>query len=174
MKKKNEHLQYIASHDPLTGLYNRTYFMEMVDGEVIRNKRMDGEACIILLDIDYFKQINDNVGHPAGDKILKDTAKIITSQLRQSDVPARLGGEEFIILLTETNLESGRVVSEKLRKEIQDFSFQFEGQCLNITASLGVAKLEDSFDTCYRQVDQALYNAKKQGRNCTVIAKNYT
>lgn len=166
LEEKNEYLQFVATRDPLTGLLNRVCFRELVNTELLKH----GSACMVLLDIDFFKQINDNYGHPAGDGILKETAKIST--LRRSDIAARLGGEEFIILLPETNLQNGREVAEKLRRKIQDYSFQTEGQILKITASFGIAELTNSFDTCYSQADQALYTAKKNGRNCTVIAEH--
>ncbi len=169
LEEKNKYLQFLATADSLTGLFNRGYFTELVNKEILRNSRTNREACIILLDIDYFKKINDSFGHPAGDHIIKETAKIITSTLRQSDLSARLGGEEYIILLPETNLQNGREVAEKLRGAIQDHSFQFDGQTIEVTASFGAARLTDSFDTSYRLADEAMYASKKNGRNCVEV-----
>jgi diguanylate cyclase (GGDEF)-like protein len=169
LEEKNKYLQCLATHDPLTGLFNRGYFTELVNKEIIRNKRTNSKSSIVLLDIDLFKKINDHYGHPAGDKIIQETANILTSTLRQSDISARLGGEEFIILLPETNLRAGREVAEKLRSKIQDYFFQFDGHKLEVTASFGVAELKDSFDLCYSQADQALYASKKKGRNCVEV-----
>jgi len=168
LEEKNKHLEILASHDPLTGLLNRTYFREFVDKRIMHHGSTD---CFILLDIDFFKVINDNYGHPAGDKILIETAKIITSTLERSDTSARLGGEEFIILLPETNIQIGREIAEELRRKIQDYSFQFEGHLIDITASFGIAMLGNSFDICYSQADKALYKAKTNGRNCLFIAE---
>ncbi|WP_318502365.1 GGDEF domain-containing protein [Bacillus sp. T3] len=169
LEEKNEYLHYLAIHDPLSGLFTRGYFTELVNEEIIKNMDAISEACIILLDLDYFKKINDRFGHPAGDQVIKETAKIISYGLRQTDVAARLGGEEFIILLPETNLQTGKELAENLRRAIQDYGFEFEGKPLEITASLGVARLTDTFDTCYRQADDALYASKKRGRNCVEV-----
>ncbi|WCN36385.1 GGDEF domain-containing protein [Aneurinibacillus uraniidurans] len=172
LEETNENLWFLATHDSLTGLFNRSYFIELVEMEKDKVCGIKSEACIIVLDIDFFKKINDTFGHPAGDEILRETSRILVSTLRSVDVSARLGGEEFIVLLPETDLEAGEKVAEKLRKIIQEYSFSFHGRLIKVTASFGVARLTDSFHMCYTEADQALYVAKKRGRNCVEIAHN--
>jgi len=171
LEEKNKSLQFLASHDPLTGALNRTSFLERVEMQIMENSRTDNESCIVLLDFDFFNQINDNFGHPAGDKVLEETSRIITRTLRSSDIFARLGGEEFIILLPATPLQAGSKVAEKLRQIIQDHACEFEGDIIKVTVSFGLSRLLDSFHASYIEADKALYTAKKNGRNYVAVAE---
>lgn len=165
LEEKNQYLEFLATHDPLTGLYNRAHIVELADRIIINSRMEKREACLLLLDIDFFKTINDTYGHPAGDQLLKDISMIVSNSIRTSDIAARLGGEEFIILLPETDQDAGYQVAESLRMQIQDYHFTYEGQILRVTASFGMARLVDSFSTSYSEADVALYSAKKTGRN---------
>lgn len=169
LEEKNRYLEYLAIRDPLTKLYNRDHVKELVDNEITGSNPQNVEACILLMDLDFFKEVNDNYGHPAGDMVIKETACILTRTLRASDIAGRLGGEEFIILLPQTKIQDGRLIAEELKRSIKEYSFYFEGQLINITASLGITNLKDSFDESYRQADEALYAAKKNGRNCVEV-----
>jgi diguanylate cyclase (GGDEF) domain len=169
LEEKNKQLEYMATHDQLTGLINRAQFIQFAEKEIARIRRSGTEASIILVDIDIFKNVNDNYGHPTGDTVLKNTAGIIKKSLREMDIPARFGGEEFIILLPETPAQGGAVVAEKIRANIADYPFKSESQTIHITSSFGVtavtASESESFDLSYQRVDEALYIAKRNGRN---------
>lgn len=123
---------------------------------------------MIIFDIDYFKSVNDTFGHLVGDKVLIETAKLISKNLRKADVFGRYGGEEFIIICTETNLNSAYLLAEKLRINIEKHLFDEVGQK---TISLGVSKLNvaDTFDSLIKKADSALYNSKNRGRNRTTV-----
>lgn len=173
LKDSNRQLQYLATHDPLTGLINREQFMQTVEREIVSIQNNEKETSMVIMDIDYFKNINDHYGHPVGDRILKEVADFIKEVLRRTDIPARLGGEEFIILLPDTSLSEGNRVAEKLQQKLQDHSFSIDGVDHKITASFGVASLthcHHSFQECYSEADKALYRAKNNGRNCVEIA----
>lgn len=167
---KNAQLEVLATHDALTGLLNRAQFDVAVSLETNRMSRSGKEACIVMMDIDYFKNINDQYGHPQGDIVLKEIAQIVKSNLRTIDVAARLGGEEFIIMLPETGLGGGFLVAEKLRQAIQEHVFHLETEDVRITASFGVTELSadvvEPFIVGYKNADNALYCAKRRGRNC--------
>jgi diguanylate cyclase (GGDEF)-like protein len=170
LEKKNKQLERLAIQDPLTGLLNRTAFLQCVNKEIGRIRDTASEAALILMDIDYFKQINDNFGHPVGDRILIDISEMLTRLLRKNDIAARFGGEEFIILLPETSQQDAQKVAEKLRAGIEAYSITTQGEAPQVTASFGVAPLiadeADPFNSCYSKADKALYYAKQKGRNC--------
>lgn len=169
LQEKNKQLEYAAMHDDLTGLFKRNYFMQLVQREIERIRRTGKEACIILIDIDHFKNVNDSFGHPAGDSVLREIAAIIINNLRIYDTPSRWGGEEFIILLPETSLDNGIKAAEKLKQCIEAHSITVGDKTIKITASLGVGVLtdrkDDGFNKVYYKIDEALYQAKKNGRN---------
>ncbi len=160
-------LQKLASTDYLTGLYNRFKFEELFAQEMTRCQRYDKALSIIMFDIDDFKNINDTYGHNTGDTVLKEISTLVKSHIRQSDILARWGGEEFMLLTPEVDLESAYLLAEKLRKVVDGFTFTTVG---HITCSIGVIQLgadEDCTALCKR-VDAALYKAKESGKNCTV------
>ena len=157
-------IEKIASTDKLTGVYNRHKFEELFILEAERSRRFDSPLSLILIDIDYFKDVNDTYGHDVGDDILRRLAKVIKDNIRNLDVLARWGGEEFIVLAPNTDLDKVRILAEKLRLAIQTFNFP---TVKNITISAGASILEanDSYETLFKRADQALYNAKNNGRN---------
>lgn len=150
--------------DPLTDIGNRRYFLDMLNREYSINARYKRPLSIIMFDIDHFKNINDTYGHDKGDAVLKDISQEIKSKLRASDNFARWGGEEFMILLPETNLDDACNVAEKLRIDIQKYDFKFPQ---NVTCSFGVTefKKDESHEDIIKRVDTLLYNAKSNGRN---------
>ena len=162
-------LEKLATTDYLTGLFNRFKFEEIYTKESIRSRRYKAPLSLIMFDIDHFKKINDTFGHDVGDSVLKELSTLIQSQIRESDVLARWGGEEFMLLTPETSLESAYELAEKLRKKVEAYDFIKAG---NVNCSLGVAKLDkdESFDSICRRVDGALYEAKEGGRNQTIKA----
>ncbi len=158
----------ISIKDGLTGLYNRRYFDEILQHEYMRAKRYYFPLTLIIIDIDYFKSVNDTYGHLIGDKVLKELAKLIKRSVRQVDIVARFGGEEFTILLLNTPMEEAANMAERLRNIVQRHEISAEGYRINITISAGIASLRK--DTCSKddlvdQADRALLKAKASGRN---------
>jgi diguanylate cyclase (GGDEF)-like protein/PAS domain S-box-containing protein len=158
-----------ANTDSLTELYNRRYFTDHSEREFYRAKRHLRIVSLISIDIDHFKNINDCYGHPAGDKVLMSVAKCLLPCIRQEDILARIGGEEFSILLPETTLQSAKVVAERIRLNQSNLSItgEWKGE-ITLTVSIGVTCIkfeDDTFDDFFRRGDKALYQAKALGRN---------
>jgi diguanylate cyclase (GGDEF)-like protein len=168
--------QKMATIDGLTGLYNRRYFMEQLAKEFVRSRRYRNWLSLIIVDIDYFKNYNDANGHLAGDKVLQRVARAIRENVREIDLVARWGGEEFVLLLPEISGENGMVVAEKIRRGVEAQRFKNERKQPNrqLTISLGVAQNSISVKNhleMFNQADAALYRAKLEGRNRCVFAK---
>ncbi|HZW26400.1 MAG TPA: bifunctional diguanylate cyclase/phosphodiesterase [Gallionella sp.] len=167
-------LEYYSTHDPLTGLYNRRYFNEMLDYEVGRSERHSHEFSILMLDLDDFKDINDTYGHPCGDAALIGVADSLRAVVRKGDLATRIGGDEFTIILTETNKAGGMVVAEKLRAQLRDATFSApNGKTFHITTSIGLVSYPEdaqNISDLMTGVDIGLYRAKKLGKDtvCTV------
>jgi diguanylate cyclase (GGDEF)-like protein len=174
LEKANQNLVKMAYFDSLTELPNRRYFDDIIKKETALMLRKNHESCLIMLDIDHFKEVNDCYGHPAGDKLLVQVSSLLLQNIRQYDTLCRLGGEEFIILLPQTTLDEAGVVANHLLLVISSNTFFIEDFSLNITASSGVSRLVKDADATlieqYAYVDKALYQAKKDGRNCVRIA----
>jgi len=175
LKRTNELLLELSNTDHLTGLFNRRYLMEALAKEIQRSQRKGGNLSLILLDIDHFKQVNDQYGHLQGDVVLQKVAVQLQKELRNYDIAARYGGEEFIAVLPDATLEEAVFVANRVRTAVQATRFSGEVSELALTVSLGVAmydKLhgvtEDSF---IKQADDALYRAKANGRNRVEFAE---
>ena len=168
LKEKSNLLEYQASHDKLTGLFNRNRFDELYEKEIKRARRYNNDLSLILFDIDNFKMINDSYGHQTGDEVLKEIAKIILGNVREQDINVRWGGEEFLILLPQTNLLGAFTVANKIRTSIETNIFTTNS--LNITASFGVTQLLENDDesSFIARSDKFLYEAKKTGKNKVV------
>lgn len=154
--------------DALTGLYNRRHFETSADREFLRAVRYKNNLTFAIIDIDFFKKINDTYGHLCGDKILKDVAFIINDSFRKTDMVFRYGGEEFVVILTETDSQGAQIPLERLRERIANSEFTFKTQKLNVTISIGYASnLDDAEDAVelFSFADDALYKAKESGRN---------
>ena len=156
--------------DPLTGLFNRRAFLEKIENEAIRFKRNQKPFSILFGDIDLFKKINDTYGHSAGDAILVSISHILNTEKREIDQVARWGGEEFLILLPETNLKGAVQLGNKIRKSISAKHITHEGQEINVTMSFGVSEYnsETHIEKTIDLADQRLYLAKNSGRNKVV------
>lgn len=153
--------------DALTKLYNRRHFESEFEKEFKRAKRYKNDLSIAIIDIDFFKKVNDTYGHLCGDYILKETAYLMAQNFRQTDTLFRYGGEEFVVLLTETNANNAPVPLERLRKKIENHKYIYDNQELKITVSIGVSS-NIEFDICDKMLedaDKALYKAKNEGRN---------
>ena len=176
LEETNEKLNRLVAYDSLTGLFNRREFEKIVNKTLLEMKRYQSNSCIMIIDIDHFKDVNDQFGHPVGDEILKVVSLLVKDELREIDSIARWGGEEFIILLHNTPAQDGICVAERIRSVIEKNKFLFDEHEIRITASIGVSELlyldTDWLSTAYRKADKALYKAKNSGRNQCVIALN--
>ncbi len=154
--------------DALTGLHNRRHFEQTADREFLRAARYKSDLTFAVIDIDFFKHINDTYGHLCGDKILKEVAFLINDSFRKTDMVFRYGGEEFVIILTETNETDAQIPLERLREKIENNAFKFKTESLKVTVSIGFSSaVEASEDATelFSFADKALYKAKESGRN---------
>lgn len=157
--------------DSLTGIFNKGYFNEFLEHEIARAARKQISFCLIMFDIDHFKHVNDTYGHSRGDYALKTLAGVVRKCKRNADVLARIGGEEFIVLLPDTGLPDAVLLAERIRKSVEDFPFEEIGR---MTVSLGVTDFRqtDDNEAILKRVDSAMYLAKENGRNrCEVIGR---
>jgi diguanylate cyclase (GGDEF)-like protein len=169
-QREKQHAEYLAKHDALTGLGNRRKFDDAFSIELNRLRRHGGRLCVMMVDIDHFKQINDRHGHIAGDEVLATFSELLGQKMRPTDTVARIGGEEFIVLMPHTRVWEAWATAERLRTVVADqtiISLQ-----TSITVSIGVAELQDDEDkdSLLRRADLALYRAKRSGRNQTLVA----
>ncbi len=158
----------ISLTDALTGLYNRRHFETSMDREFSRAKRYKNDLSFAIIDIDFFKKVNDTYGHTCGDYILKEAAFLIANNFRLSDMFFRYGGEEFVVILTETAKQNAFVPLERLRKAFENNVFRFNGKELKITISAGISEVCDEISNpceLFDAADKALYQAKENGRN---------
>ena len=164
-------LQY-ATLDALTNLNNRRQFETRLGQEISITKRQNNPLCAMMIDIDFFKSVNDTHGHAAGDEVLRKVASIIKEHLRESDIPARYGGEEFAILLPFTHIEEAKIVGERLRKAVEETPITINQETIdekqiNVTISMGIAEYNrvETGEALFERADKALYEAKENGRN---------
>ncbi|WNB78082.1 putative bifunctional diguanylate cyclase/phosphodiesterase [Methylomonas koyamae] len=162
-------LEYYSTHDPLTGIHNRRYFNDMLEYEIPRSERHNHEFSVLLLDLDDFKDINDSYGHPVGDSVLIKIAATICTRLRKGDIPVRMGGDEFAIILPETSLQGAKDVAESIRSSLHGMSFETpDGKSFHVSTSVGVIgypRDAQSVSDLMSGVDIALYRAKQLGKN---------
>ena len=170
IKERIEEEQRQARTDVLTGLPNRLAFNDQMKSELARKRRYGTSLSFCVGDIDHFKQVNDQYGHPAGDKLLALLSRTLRRELREIDFVARIGGEEFAFIFTNTDLEQAKLVVEKLREAVQASPYHFQGTPLTITMSCGLVEAgeSDDSDTLYARADRLLYQAKSEGRNRVV------
>lgn len=174
LRASQEELMHLSSIDYLTKLYNRRYFSQASEYILELSKRNKTDLSVIMLDIDNFKEVNDTYGHKLGDKVLVNLSKLLKEHTRKSDVVCRWGGEEFLILLPETNIEGALSIAQTLRENVEELILWFENDLLiKFTISLGIATLDTENDatleTCINRADDALYEAKNSGRNRACI-----
>jgi len=172
LEEANMRLTYYATTDTLTGLLNRRQFFELSEHEISRSQRNNAPLTVLMLDIDYFKRVNDAYGHAAGDEVLINVANIIKQSMRGQDIPARIGGEEFCILLPETSLNSGVELAERIRINVSKEKIKFGEVGVSISLSAGVSQLyegETKINDAQMRADGALYKSKNSGRNCVSI-----
>ncbi|MFY2764547.1 GGDEF domain-containing protein [Arenimonas sp. MALMAid1274] len=164
----HEEVYQLATHDALTELYNRRHFVDLVDKEIARALRHDRPLVMCIIDVDLFKPVNDRYGHIAGDGVLRQLAGVVRGFVRGEDIAARIGGEEFAVLLPESDLGAATAFAERLREAVAASVFELGGEPRQITISIGIAGLDPrrgDRSTLMRAADAALYRAKDEGRN---------
>ncbi|HNK62451.1 MAG TPA: histidine kinase N-terminal 7TM domain-containing protein [Anaerolineales bacterium] len=175
LKNIQNELRYLAGHDPLTGTINRRYFMELAHKELLRARRYHRNLSLVLIDLDEFKKVNDTYGHQAGDQALLVLKDLCGQSIRTIDAFARLGGEEFALLLPETGQDAAYAIAERLRDSLARTTIKFGGHHFKITMSMGVTEYnlhkDDTIDSMISRADKALYQAKAGGRNKVLIWK---
>lgn len=168
IQKEKQSALKLAGLDPMTGLYNRRAFNELTLPVLHNVKRYKHDMSLILMDIDHFKSINDRFGHNTGDRVIQATAKILQKMIRKGDISARWGGEEFIVLLPETDLNQARYFAERVRQEIEQVNISCASERVTYTVSIGIAQLDNnisSIEKLIKNADDKLYQAKSSGRN---------
>jgi diguanylate cyclase len=172
IKSELKESRLLIQEDWLTGAQNRRAMDQVLGKEVVRAQRSATKLCVVMVDIDHFKQVNDEFGHDAGDKLLQHLTLIIKSVLRESDSLIRYGGEEFLIILPETDIRGGEFVMGRLQQTFQKNSLIYEGKSIQVTFSAGLARLNpgENGHAMVIRADAALYEAKHAGRNCIKIA----
>lgn len=157
----------LATTDDLTGLYTRRYFMEVLDQQKALSERDGSDFVICFADLDHFKHVNDSFGHHTGDMVLQKFSDIIGNSIREVDYGARFGGEEFVLLLVNTDIEQSRNVSERIREALENFNFSDIAPALNVTVSIGLANYKEynSLQETLMSADNRMYKAKELGRN---------
>ena len=164
----HEEVYQLATHDALTELYNRRHFVELVDKEIARSLRHGRPLVMCIIDVDLFKPVNDQFGHIAGDGVLRQMAGLVRAFVRGEDIAARIGGEEFAVLLPESGLEAARAFAERLREAVAAAHFVLGGESRHLTISIGIAGLDGNRrerSALMQAADAALYRAKDEGRN---------
>ena len=176
LERMNNFFRDLAIKDGLTNLYNHRHLQEAITAEVERSKRYDRDLSVLFIDVDHFKTYNDTQGHPAGDEVLRGLSKLLLEHARDTDVVARWGGEEFVLLAPETSCAEATELAERLRAAVSAFPFQGRETQPNglVTISVGVATLEPdgSHESLVSRADAAVYDAKAAGRNTVRVAKS--
>lgn len=165
--------KFLSLTDELTGLSNRRCFDNTFEKEFLRAQRYKNNLTLVMFDIDFFKQVNDTYGHQCGDFILKQVSNAALQTFRKTDTVFRFGGEEFTVILTETDINQAIIPLERFRKTIETLNLSYQGQDIHVTVSIGACQLTDNIstkDNFIEETDKALYKAKNEGRNRTILA----
>jgi diguanylate cyclase (GGDEF)-like protein len=173
----SDKMNSLIVREGLTGLFNQNYIRQRLDEEYYRAKRYEHPLSLMMIDLDNFKSLNDRFGHTAGDHLLRYFGRLIRETVRPSDIPARFGGEEFLVILPETGKEDARVVAERLRKRIAMYPFRIDSrkEDIQLTISIGVTAFPEfgqSSEELITLADMALYQAKKEGKNKVAFYSN--
>ena len=167
-RRLQQQLERLATIDGLTGTYNRCHFLHLFSQELRREERYGMPLCLLIFDLDHFKAINDTYGHQTGDRVLEECARVVDSTLRETDIFGRLGGEEFGVVLLQTDLDGARLLAERLRAAIEKMRIACEGVNIRVTVSIGGTQWDRNdrkVEVIMNRADNALYEAKRRGRN---------
>ena len=174
LEAANQQLQELALRDGLTGLLNRRYWEQCLEREFARHMRYESPASLVIFDIDHFKRFNDTYGHQLGDEVIREVSRLTKLFARETDFAGRYGGEEFVVLLPDTELNGAAQFAERLRSAIERLQIEHGDELLKVTISLGVAEIRDSMinhTILIEEADKALYQSKEGGRNRTTLAQ---
>lgn len=173
-KKAENSLAEAARTDSLTGIFNRRAIWEQLEYHIVLFRRYQTPFTLLMCDLDHFKPVNDTYGHDIGDIVLVKTAEKLRESCRNQDFVSRWGGEEFLILLPNTDIQGGAIAAEKIRQKISEQPFEINDQKLVITVSIGIAAYVEglSIDDCIKQADSAMYQAKREGRNRVAVSSD--
>lgn len=172
LESAKEELLCLSRTDKLTGLYNRGYWQECLEQEFCRNLRSDEPTTLVMLDIDHFKNVNDSYGHTVGDEAIRKVSSVLLALSRTVDICGRYGGEEFGVILPNTDIDGAKVFCERLREAVEVLVVDAEGEQVSFTISLGIAVLNETISDSHQWLvyaDKALYQAKEGGRNRTSV-----
>jgi diguanylate cyclase (GGDEF)-like protein len=175
--ESNKELHQLSITDGLTGLFNRKHIMELLEREISRSRRYGCPITVLMLDIDHFKQVNDSYGHQAGDAVMCRLSAVLRGMVRDVDFVGRYGGEEFLVLLPDSDCQSGAETAERIRRKVQDLEIIANHQKISVTLSIGVSshpQMGRDSDALICMADEALYQAKSTGRNRIVISNRHT
>ena len=168
LEQANSELGVLSQTDGLTNLFNRTHWENCLEAEYKRWTRSNHASCLVMLDIDHFKKVNDNYGHMVGDEVIRHLSGLIQKHIRETDISGRYGGEEFAILLADTTIDNAQVFAERLRFEVEEAAVKYNDIELKYTISIGLAEVDSSvknYETWIEYADSALYDSKESGRN---------
>jgi diguanylate cyclase (GGDEF)-like protein len=172
LKQRDETLRKLAEHDSLTGLFNRNYFSHLIKKEILRVARDGASSALLFIDLDRFKDVNDMLGHGAGDRLLMQVADLIKARMRENDIVSRFGGDEFTVMARNVSKQGAIEVARAINEITGDFHFVEQGQSFNVSCSIGIAMITADCagtEEIFSQADAACYEAKSRGRNCCHI-----
>ncbi len=171
LKLEEDRLRHLAETDLLTGLPNHAHVVGMLESSIANALKDKEPLCVMMADIDFFKKVNDSHGHLVGDGVLREVAKRLRMALRDLDVIGRYGGEEFLVIFTDTDVDKAYEVAERIRKRISDSPINLPGNTIHVSISLGLCALRqgDNVNSLIERADQAMYLAKNGGRNCSKV-----
>ena len=174
LTRANEVLEQLSATDGLTQLYNHRHFQTQLSREAKRTERTGAPLCLLLVDVDDFKQLNDRLGHSAGDRVLQEIARTMQAQIRETDYLARYGGEEFVLLLPQTSIDGGTALAEKVRGAVEALEAPVIGPSgrVQVTISIGLAGYAKGPEATFDAADRALYEAKAAGKNRVVVSQD--
>lgn len=174
MQEEEDQLRYKAETDLLTGLSNHVHVVELLGDALTAAKNTQEPLCVLMADLDHFKKINDSHGHLVGDGVLREVSRRVRAALRDIDIVGRYGGEEFIVVFTNTDITTAREVAERIREHIASSPINLQGNTISVTISIGLCAMvqEDDINSIIEKADQTLYVAKDSGRNCVKVCEH--
>ncbi len=170
LENSSVELEYLSNHDPLTKLYNRNYFNQQIENDLRAKKNKDASICLVVIDVDHFKEINEAYNHATGDSVLAELSQLLSNCTREKDIVARWGGEEFVIWCNQSAIGEAKKLCQRITSAIQNFHFSGVDK---ITCCFGIAQLlgNEHMLQCFERANEALYSAKQKGRNQICVSE---